>query len=168
MYLTQYVFIYLLFLHTLKHDYWQISVLERANGGVTLFLHAVSAKPKRLSDTDITVDVYFTPRELLGNKKLSADIAHFVHQFSTKIAQPHLERFLLRCQYNAVTPPLRKGVHILLSVLIIVSIIFLSLRSTTLPKSRSSPFYAWNYPWIYAMQMSSLGTRDHWISYYDK
>ena len=74
--------------HSLYHNHWQISVLEHANSGVMLFLHAMSAKQKHPSDANIAINVYFMPFEHLGNKKLSSDVIHFVDQHKNCAATP--------------------------------------------------------------------------------
>ena len=61
----------------------------------------------------------------------------------------------------------RKVCMFMPSLIIIVSIIFLSSWSTTFPKSSSSTSWAWCYPWVNYMWMLLFRTRG-WMSYWDK
>ena len=83
---------------------------------------------------------------------------------SAQTLYSHIWIFLSRCQYNAVTPP--QSLHLfgkvctfMSSLIIIVSIIFLSLWSTTFPRSSSSTSWAWHYPWVYDMWILLFRTR---------
>jgi len=86
-------------------------MLDRVDGGITLLLRTPGYRPSEgMSLDDVTLDVYFPPRELNeGGQKMRAVIASFIQSFGKDIALPHLQRFAIRCDAegirNVPSPP---------------------------------------------------------------
>jgi hypothetical protein len=56
--------------------------------------------------SDITVDVYVSPRELSeGGLELQSAITSFIQAFGRDVVFAHLQRFATRCHAEGVRPP---------------------------------------------------------------
>jgi hypothetical protein len=84
----------------------QLTVQDRIDGGISLLLRCPgSASNKKLRPEDITVDVYFTPRELAeGGDQLKSDLSIMVQGFGQDFVLPHLLRYEQRCRVEKVKP----------------------------------------------------------------
>ena len=83
-------------------------MLDRADGGLTLLMRTPGYRATQdLSLDDITLDVYFPPRELQeGGQKLRSVLAGLMHVFGKDIALPHLQQFAARCEIEGIRNPL--------------------------------------------------------------
>ncbi|KAF8123535.1 hypothetical protein EV363DRAFT_1403791 [Boletus edulis] len=84
-----------------------ITMQDRLDGGISLLIRCpgTGEEPAGLTADKVTVDVYITPRELVGNERVSGDTAMLVQAFCQEFAVPHLRRFIERCAVESVKPP---------------------------------------------------------------
>jgi hypothetical protein len=87
--------------------FFQITTLDRVDGGVTLLIRMPGYRvTPDLSLDDITLDVYFSPKELHeGGQKLRSVLAGLMHAFGKDIAIPHLQQFATRCEKEGIRNP---------------------------------------------------------------
>ncbi|KAG6909304.1 hypothetical protein DXG01_001103, partial [Tephrocybe rancida] len=85
----------------------KITMLDRLDGGISVFLHCPGFQISANSGADdVTVDIVFPPRELAeGGRGLSKTLALMAQTFASEIVLPYLERFRQRCLVEGVTAP---------------------------------------------------------------
>ncbi|KAF8327690.1 hypothetical protein F5887DRAFT_924648 [Amanita rubescens] len=90
---------------TLTDVFDTISILDRVDGGISLFLHCPGHLVSRsgAQTEDITVDTYVSPREVHeGGGVLREAAARLIQAFGAQVALPHLHRFTSRCYLEDV------------------------------------------------------------------
>jgi hypothetical protein len=72
---------------------------DRIDGGITFLLRCPGyCAWEGISLEDITLDIYFSPRELTeGGQKLRSAIDTLMQIFGEDVVSPHLKRFTARC-----------------------------------------------------------------------
>jgi hypothetical protein len=90
--------------HTLA--LYQITALDRIDGGITILLRSPGYRVQGdIAVEKITVDTYVSPRELKeGGKEMSKHVALMVQSFGAELAVPHLRRFNARCVVEGLNP----------------------------------------------------------------
>ena len=79
---------------------------DHLDGGITLLIRCPGSDiPSNLAAENITVDLYITPRELVGNECVSGNTAMIVQAFCREFALPHLQRFTERCKVESIMCP---------------------------------------------------------------
>ena len=79
---------------------------DRLDGGISLLIRCPGSDfPSNLATENITVDLYITPRELVGNEHVSGNTAMIVQAFCHEFALPHLQRFTERCKVENIACP---------------------------------------------------------------
>jgi len=89
---------------SLKDVYNALTVMDRIDGGISLLLRCPGYRPpKGISLEDVTLDVYFSPRELAeGGRKVGLSIDTLIQIFGKEIALPHLKQFDVRCNVEGI------------------------------------------------------------------
>lgn len=88
----------------------QISVLDRVDGGLSVFLHVPGYKPAdKLRTEDIAIQLYVPQREYgEGGSLFARTVANLVQEFGDNLARAHLSKFQSRCISEGVIPPPQK------------------------------------------------------------
>ncbi|KAG6906260.1 hypothetical protein DXG01_014940 [Tephrocybe rancida] len=83
------------------------TALNRLDGGISLVLHCLGFDVgHEMQADDITLDVLFSPRELMeGRTELSKFLALLIQGFGREVALPYLRRFILCCNEEEIAPP---------------------------------------------------------------
>ncbi|KAH9972039.1 hypothetical protein BGW80DRAFT_1459979 [Lactifluus volemus] len=75
---------------TLKDTIDSITMLDRIDGGFSLFLHAPGFLPPNQEKENTLIDGYLPPREVMNHgANLQAPLERILHTFLQDIAQPH-------------------------------------------------------------------------------
>lgn len=79
---------------------------DRLDGGISLLIRCPGSEvPLSLAAEKLTVDVYITPRELVGNERIDGDTAMLVQAFCQEFATPHLQCFIEWCNIKSIKAP---------------------------------------------------------------
>ncbi|KIK21242.1 hypothetical protein PISMIDRAFT_104345 [Pisolithus microcarpus 441] len=81
-----------------------ITLQDRLDGGLSVLIRCPGSDSPVAAEK-LSVDVYITPHEVLGNERVSGDSAMLVQAFCQEFAIPHLRRFTERCKIESIRVP---------------------------------------------------------------
>ncbi|KAF8141800.1 hypothetical protein EV363DRAFT_1392218 [Boletus edulis] len=84
-----------------------ITMQDRLDGGISLLIRCLGSGEELagLTADKVTIDIYITPCELVGNERVNSDTAMLVQAFCQEFAVPHLQCFIEHCAVESVKPP---------------------------------------------------------------